>query len=42
MRVIYGGSRVGTAVRAFLLFIGYSVLVGLATAGLVVAAVLLR
>jgi hypothetical protein len=42
MRVVYGGSRLGTLLRSFFLFIAYSVLIGFATAGLVVAAVLLR
>jgi hypothetical protein len=42
LRAVYGGSRLGAFVRAFFLFVSYSVLVGLATAGLVVAAVLLR
>ncbi|HTR57756.1 MAG TPA: DUF3667 domain-containing protein [Casimicrobiaceae bacterium] len=42
LRTVYGGSRIGVFLRASLLFISYSVLVGLATAGLVVAAVLLR
>ena len=42
MRRVYGGSWVGLLLRAFVLFTSYAVLVGLATAGLVVAAVLLR
>src|SRR6476646_4800185 len=42
MRSVYGGSWVGLLLRAFVLFISYTVLVGLATAGLVVAAILLR
>jgi hypothetical protein len=42
LRTIYGGTRFGAFLRAFFLFFSYSVLVGLATAGLVVAAVLLR
>ena len=42
MRSVYGGSWVGLLLRAFVLFISYMVLVGLATAGLVVAAILLR
>jgi hypothetical protein len=42
LRVIYAGSRSGTAVRALFLFVGYSVVLGIATGALVVAAVLLR
>jgi hypothetical protein len=42
MRSVYGGSWVGLLVRAFVLFVSYMVLVGLATAGLVVVAILLR
>ncbi|HEX4522885.1 MAG TPA: DUF3667 domain-containing protein [Casimicrobiaceae bacterium] len=42
MRSVYGGSWIGLLLRAFVLFISYMVLVGLATAGLVVAAILLR
>jgi len=42
MRSVYGGSWVGLLLRAFVLLISYMVLVGLATAGLVVAAILLR
>jgi len=42
LRVVYGGSRLGTLLRSFFLFVSYSVLIGFATAGLVVAAVLLR
>ena len=42
MRSVYGGSWSGLLLRAFVLFTSYTVLVGLATAGLVVAAVLLR
>ncbi|MEO8566949.1 MAG: DUF3667 domain-containing protein [Betaproteobacteria bacterium] len=42
MRNVYGGSWAGLLVRAFVLFTSYTVLVGLATAGLVVAAILLR
>ena len=42
LRTVYGGSMIGALLRAFLLFVFYSVLVGLATGGLVVAAVLLR
>jgi hypothetical protein len=42
MRSVYGGSWAGLLLRAFVLFVSYMVLVGLATAGLVVAAILLR
>ena len=42
LRTVYGGSMIGAFLRAFFLFVSYSVLVGLATAGLVVAAVLLH
>jgi hypothetical protein len=42
MRAVYGGSRVGAFVRASFLFFAYSVLVGIATAGLLIAAILLR
>src|SRR6478672_4166247 len=42
MRSVYGGSWVGLLLRAFVLFISYMVLVGLATAGLVVAAIVRR
>jgi uncharacterized protein DUF3667 len=42
LRTVYGGSRIGTFLRASFLFFSYSVLVGFATAGLVVAAVLLH
>jgi len=42
LRSVYGGSWVGLLLRAFVLFVSYMVLVGLATAGLVVAAILLR
>jgi hypothetical protein len=42
MRSVYGGSWFGLLLRAFVLFVSYMVLVGLATAGLVVAAILLR
>ena len=42
MRSVYGGSWAGLLLRGFVLFISYAVLVGLATAGLVVAAILLR
>lgn len=42
LHTVYGGSRIGAFLRASFLFSSYSVLVGLATAGLVVAAVLLH
>ena len=42
LRTVYGGSMIGALLRSFVLFVFYSVLVGLATGGLVVAAVLLR
>jgi hypothetical protein len=42
MRVVYGGSWLGTAVRSGVLFVVYSVLFGLVTAGLVVVAILMR
>jgi hypothetical protein len=42
LRSVYGGPWVGLLLRAFVLFVSYIVLVGLATAGLVVAAILLR
>jgi hypothetical protein len=42
MRSVYGGSWMGLLLRALVLFVSYMVLVGLATAGLVVAAILLR
>jgi hypothetical protein len=42
MRRVYGGSWAGLLLRAFVLFTSYTVLVGLATAALVVAAILLR
>ncbi len=42
MRSVYGGSWAGLLLRAFVLITSYMVLVGLATAGLVVAAILLR
>ncbi len=41
MRVVYGGTWIGTILRAFVLFISYSILFGVATAGLIVASVLL-
>jgi hypothetical protein len=42
LRTVYGGSMIGAFLRSSLLFVFYSVLVGLATGGLIVAAVLLR
>ncbi len=42
MRAVYSGSWVGIAARAFAMLIVYSILFGLVTAGLVVAAVVLR
>ena len=42
MRAVYGGSWIGVFSRAFVLSIAYWVLVALATAGLVVVAILLR
>jgi hypothetical protein len=42
MRAVYGGSCIGIAARSFVIFVAYSILFGLVTAGLVVAAVVLR
>ena len=42
LRVVYGGSWLGIAARSGVMFISYSILFGLVTAGLVAAAVLLR
>ncbi len=42
MRVVYAGSWLGIFSRAFTIFIAYSVLFGLVTAGLVIAAIVLR
>ena len=42
MRAVYGGSWLGIAARSFAIFVAYSILFGLVTAGLVVAAVVLR
>ena len=42
MRVVYGGSWPGITVRSGVLFVVYSVLFGLVTAGLVVVAILMR
>lgn len=42
MRAVYGGSWLGIAMRGFVIVIAYSILFGLITAGLVLAAVVLR
>jgi len=42
MRAVYGGSWIGIAMRGFVIVIAYSILFGLITAGLVLAAVVLR
>jgi hypothetical protein len=42
LRAVYGGSWLGIAARSFVMSIAYMVLFGLVTAGLVVAAILLR
>jgi hypothetical protein len=42
LRAVYGGSWLGAGLRASFLLLAYSVLVGIATAGLLVAAILLR
>jgi hypothetical protein len=42
MRAVYGGSWLGVFARSFVLVTSYTVLVALATAGLLVAAILLR
>ena len=42
MRAVYGGSWVGIAARSSLIVVAYSILFGLVTAGLVIAAVVLR
>ena len=39
---VYGGSKLGMAVRGSLLFLIYSILLGMATAGLAIVAVVLR
>lgn len=41
MHAVYGGSWIGAVARASLLFVTYAMLVGLATVGLLVAAILL-
>lgn len=41
MHAVYGGSWVGVVLRSFCLFVAYSALLGIATAGLVIAAILL-
>jgi len=40
MRAVYGGSWFGAATRAFALFVAYSTLLGIASVGLLVAAIL--
>jgi hypothetical protein len=42
MKVVYGGRWTGVVVRALVIFVEYSVFYGIAVAGLVVAAILLR
>jgi hypothetical protein len=42
MKRVYGGRWSGVALRAFVIFIAYSTFFGIAVAGLVVAAILLR
>ena len=42
MHVVYGGSWIGVLARAAVLALVYAVLIGVATAGLVIAAILLR
>ena len=42
MRAVYGGSWVGIATRAIVLLVAYSILFGLFTLGLLIAAILLR
>lgn len=42
MRAIYGGSWLGIAARGFALFVVHSTLFGLVTAGILIAAILLR
>ena len=42
MRAVYGGSWAGIATRAFALLVAYSILFGLFTLGLLIAAILLR
>jgi hypothetical protein len=42
MRSVYGGTWLGTILRAFVMFVSYSAMFGVATAGLVIASVVLR
>ena len=42
MRTVYGGTWLGTILRAFVMFVSYSVLFAFAVAGLVIAAVVLH
>ena len=42
MKMVYGGRWTGVVVPAMVIFVAYSVFYGLAVAGLVVAAILLR
>jgi len=42
LRAVYGGTWIGTLLRAFIMFVSYSVLFGLAVAGLVIISVLVR
>jgi len=42
LHAVYGGSWLGAVARSFVLFVVYSVLVGMASAGLLIAAIFLR
>jgi hypothetical protein len=42
LRVVYRGSWIGIGLRTLVMLLSYSILFGLVTAGLIVAAVLLR
>ena len=42
MRAVYGGSWLGIAARAFVLFVTYWILFSFVTIGLLIAAVLVR
>ena len=42
LRTVYGGTWLGTILRAFVMFVTYSVLFAFAVAGLVIAAVVLH
>jgi hypothetical protein len=42
LRAVYGGAWIGTILRSFIMVVSYSVLFGLAVAGLVIAAVLVH